>query len=331
MNNKGWGLSTLIGFLAIFGVFLLISSILYNKNFSDINDIDEEETEEKTKTEVEEAVQEEEESSKENITYDDYQKLETVLKDSAEKYIKNKKISTNRNLSQKNIYLKYIDRNFSLILLIMLAIMIILMFFNNLHLKKIIKVLDSKMETKEVVKKDKIIFLGDSITCYYDLKKYYDNKNIINQGIEGNTTKDVLERLQTGVYDYNVKKVILLIGTNDIGNQEDPIENIKLIINKIKSHDNSIEIIVESIYPINNTDDPKVSDYSAEKRSNEKIKETNKKIKEICKEKNITYVNVYDELTDKNGNLKLEYTVEGLHISDEGYKKITNVLSKYVN
>ena len=57
MNNKGWGLSTLIGFLAIFGVFLLISSILYNKNFSDINDIDEEETEEKTKTEVEEAVQ----------------------------------------------------------------------------------------------------------------------------------------------------------------------------------------------------------------------------------------------------------------------------------
>ena len=161
--------------------------------------------------------------------------------------IKNKKISTNRNLSQKNIYLKYIDRNFSLILLIMLAIMIILMFFNNLHLKKIIKVLDSKMETKEVVKKDKIIFLGDSITHRYDLKKYYDNKNIINQGIEGNTTENVLERLQTGVYDYNVKKVILLIGTNDIGDQEDPIENIKLIINKIKSHDNSIEIIVESI------------------------------------------------------------------------------------
>ena len=238
--------------------------------------------------------------------------------------IKNKKISTNRNLSQKNIYLKYIDRNFSLILLIMLAIMIILMFFNNLHLKKIIKVLDSQLETKEVVKKDKIIFLGDSITHRYDLKKYYDNKNIINQGIEGNTTKDVLERLQTGVYDYNVKKVILLIGTNDIGNQEDPIENIKLIINKIKSHDNSIEIIVESIYPINNTKNSKIKKDVVGTRNNEKIKE-------ICKEKNITYVNVYEELTDKNGNLKLEYTVEGLHISDEGYKKITNVLSKYVN
>ena len=245
--------------------------------------------------------------------------------------IKNKKISTNRNLSQKNIYLKYIDRNFSLILLIMLAIMIILMFFNNLHLKKVIKVLDSKMETKEVVKKDKIIFLGDSITHRYDLKKYYDNKNIINQGVEGDTTEDIINRLQTSIYDYNVRKVILLIGTNDIGIGKDPIENIKLIINKIKSYDNSIEIIVESIYPINNTKNSKIKKDVVGTRNNEKIKETNKKIKEICKEKNITYVNVYDELTDKNGNLKLEYTVEGLHISDEGYKKITNVLSKYVN
>lgn len=245
--------------------------------------------------------------------------------------IKNKKISTNRNLSQKNIYLKYIDRNFSLILLIMLAIMIILMFFNNLHLKKIIKVLDSKTETKEVVKKDKIIFLGDSITHRYDLKKYYDNKNIINQGVEGDTTEDIINRLQTSIYDYNVRKVILLIGTNDIGIGKDPIENIKLIINKIKSYDNSIEIIVESIYPINNTKNSKIQKDTVGIRNNKKIKETNKKIKEICKEKNITYVNVYDELTDKNGNLKLEYTVEGLHISDEGYKKITNVLSKYVN
>lgn len=245
--------------------------------------------------------------------------------------IKNKKISTNRNLSQKNIYLKYIDRNFSLILLIMLAIMIILMFFNNLHLKKIIKVLDSKTETKEVVKKDKIIFLGDSITHRYDLKKYYDNKNIINQGVEGDTTEDIINRLQTSIYDYNVRKVILLIGTNDIGIGKDPIENIKLIINKIKSYDNSIEIIVESIYPINNTKNSKIQKDTVGIRNNEKIKETNKKIKEICKEKNITYVNVYDELTDKNGNLKLEYTVEGLHISDEGYKKITNVLSKCVN
>ena len=39
---------------------------------------------------------------------------------------------------------------------------------------------------------------------------------------------------------------------------------------------------------------------------------------------------MYDELVDKNGNLKLEYTKEGLHMSDDGYKIITKKLKKYV-
>ena len=40
---------------------------------------------------------------------------------------------------------------------------------------------------------------------------------------------------------------------------------------------------------------------------------------------------MYDELTDENDNLMLEYTNEGLHMSDKGYEVITNILSKYVN
>ena len=39
---------------------------------------------------------------------------------------------------------------------------------------------------------------------------------------------------------------------------------------------------------------------------------------------------MYDKLIDKDGNLKLEYTNEGLHISDEGYKVITKVIKKYI-
>ena len=35
-------------------------------------------------------------------------------------------------------------------------------------------------------------------------------------------------------------------------------------------------------------------------------------------------------LTDKDGNLKLDYTKEGLHMSDEGYKVVTKKLKKYI-
>ena len=51
----------------------------------------------------------------------------------------------------------------------------------------------------------------------------------------------------------------------------------------------------------------------------------------MCEEKNLIYVNVYDKLIDETGNLKLEYTTEGLHLSEEGYKKVTNVLNQYIN
>ena len=39
---------------------------------------------------------------------------------------------------------------------------------------------------------------------------------------------------------------------------------------------------------------------------------------------------MYDELKDTNDNLKLEYTKEGLHISDSGYVVITKEIKKYL-
>ena len=49
-----------------------------------------------------------------------------------------------------------------------------------------------------------------------------------------------------------------------------------------------------------------------------------------CSKNNITYIDIYNELRDEDGNLKLEYTKEGLHMSDDGYKIITKKLKKYV-
>lgn len=248
---------------------------------------------------------------------------------------KKKKTNSPVRSSKKDITkkteIKYIDKNFNIIILIILIVMLLLMFVNNIYMKKLIKIMKQQNEIKEIIKKDKIIFLGDSITHRYDLQNYFDNKNIINKGIEGDTTNDVLKRLQTSVYDYNVDKVVLLIGTNDIGIEKNPINNIELIINKLQSYDKNIDIVVESIYPVNNSKNSKIKNEVVGKRTNKKIKEVNQEIQEICKKKKVTYVNVYDELTDEKGNLKLEYTEEGLHISEEGYKKITNILSKYIN
>lgn len=117
MNNKGWGLSSLLGFLAIFGIFILISTVLYNNNFANINTEVEEAEKEQEQIEVEEAVQEEQkENSNQTVTYDSYQKLENILKSSAIEYIQKNKITseyktiiTYDDINQEDLINDFID------------------------------------------------------------------------------------------------------------------------------------------------------------------------------------------------------------------------------
>ena len=53
-------------------------------------------------------------------------------------------------------------------------------------------------------------------------------------------------------------------------------------------------------------------------------------LEKLCEEEKLTYIDVYDALKEEDGSIKEEYTVEGLHITYDGYKKITEVLDKYV-
>lgn len=176
---------------------------------------------------------------------------------------------------------------------------------------------------------DNFVFLGDSITYYYPIEELYDNLPVINSGVSGYTTVDILDNIDDMVSIYNPTKVILLIGTNDIKQGRDNKEianNIKKIVNKILEKRPNTKIYIESVYPINDTDDEKINHDSVSTRTNKTIKDLNKKIKKYCKDNNYTYINMYDELTDKDGNLDLKYTKEGLHISDTGYLKITKVM-----
>lgn len=198
--------------------------------------------------------------------------------------------------------------------------------------QEIIK-LNSRLERLEryTYNKESIVFLGDSITSRYDLDKYFPNYNVYNSGIAGNMTKDILENMENRVFAYNPTKVFILIGTNDLvysGLDNDGIKNnIEEIINKIYEKNNNTKIYLESIYPINTSLNKEI----VEIRTNDNIKDLNNKIEKMCDNNKCTYINMYDDLTDKNGNMKRIYTVDGLHLNKIGYKVITNKLIKYLD
>lgn len=177
------------------------------------------------------------------------------------------------------------------------------------------------------------VFVGDSITWMYKLSDYYKKMPVVNSGGDGNTTDDIVKNIKSRIYDYNPSKVFILIGTNDIiyGKSDDHIiSNIDKIIKVIKKNRPNCEIYIESIYPINNTDNEKIHHDMVKNRTNSRINKINKKIKKICILNNVKYINIHDLLLDKDGNLKLEYTNEGLHINPNGYKIITREIKKYI-
>lgn len=184
-------------------------------------------------------------------------------------------------------------------------------------------------------KNDNFVFLGDSITDWYPLDEMYESLPIVNSGKAGYNTKDILERLDEMVYRYNPTKVVILIGTNDLNvphpdSNDEIIDRIIKIIQNIHDNRSGAKVYLQSIYPINKTDDEKIVDEVVGKREQEDIIEINKKLQEYCKKNNVTYINVFDQLTDEDGNLNLKYTKDGLHLNTLGYIKVTKTILPYL-
>lgn len=189
------------------------------------------------------------------------------------------------------------------------------------------KLIDMKID-----KNENIVLFGDSITEIYPIDEIYGDLPIVKSGVSGYKTTNLLEKMNQMLYQYNPTKVILLIGINDVlyddseKTQNETIQNIQEIVKEIQKYRPKSKIYIESIYPVNKSKD-KLFDFNID---NDTIRKMNKRIKEYCKEEKITYINLYDELTDKEGNFDERYTYDGLHPSTLGYAKITRILLPYI-
>lgn len=189
---------------------------------------------------------------------------------------------------------------------------------------------EPRVETKiEEVVPENIVFLGDSITDFYDLDKYYEGYHVVNSGIGGNQTKDILDDMNGRVYQYNPSKIFILIGTNDLHDGksvEEISDNIKQIVDEIVKNRPETKIYLESIYPVNKD----INEVAVGTRTNSDITEINNLLEDFCEEKDINYVDIYNLLTDDDGNLSNEYSNDGLHLNDKGYEVVTDKIKEYL-
>lgn len=176
------------------------------------------------------------------------------------------------------------------------------------------------------INKNDIIFLGDSITTDAEWDELLQNQNIKNRGIPGDKSNGVLNRLES-IISGKPEKVFIMVGINDIYSSlelSDIENNFENILKTITRGSPKTEIYIQSVLPVNN-------ELTTIDVSNKDICELNIKIGRLAKQYNATYIDLYNVLSDSNGDLKKEYTVDGIHLTGKAYIVLKEILKEYVN
>ena len=170
----------------------------------------------------------------------------------------------------------------------------------------------------------KIVLMGNSITqSWKEFNPTFFSKNsfLVNKGVSGQTTVEMLERFQKDVISQNPRAVFILAGINDIAQNSGyiSIDDIaKNIINMgLMAKEKNIDVIICSTLPVTEI---KWNDKISE--PNKKVLDLNKKLKKAVKKHNFIYLDYYAKMVNDLENL----TYDGLHPNLNGYIKMESII-----
>jgi lysophospholipase L1-like esterase len=167
-------------------------------------------------------------------------------------------------------------------------------------------------------KKPVILFLGDSLTFgFRPVRSGFTNA--LNRAIEGDTTLGILSRLDDNVANLELDCVFLMIGYNDLKfrNNERILKNLDEIVGRLRTD----RIVVQSVLPI----DPR------RRWFNKRIVSLNAMIWAQYRNSNrVKLLDLYPQFKDpKRLGIQQILTCDGVHLTEEGYRRWADCLQKY--
>jgi lysophospholipase L1-like esterase len=174
---------------------------------------------------------------------------------------------------------------------------------------------------------DSIVFVGDSITDFFEWEEYFHNLKIKNRGVSGDMLQDIYNRLPE-IMRLKPKKIFLMAGINNVKVLDPSVVKIyELIIRKIKSELPQTQIYIQSVLPVNNH---LFCRTGGKKVNNKAVIELNKALFSLSKKYFCKYINLYLMFSDK-GELNTKYTFDGIHLNGQGFLVWVNAIKQYVN
>ncbi|MCR5639786.1 MAG: hypothetical protein K6G04_00375 [Lachnospiraceae bacterium] len=178
-----------------------------------------------------------------------------------------------------------------------------------------------------------VVFVGDSQTDRCSWEEFYPDLNVKRRAIVADTIYGVHSRMDT-ILATKPSKIFILIGSNDLyalsmekheeaTSTDDLIAVYQDIIETFQANAPEATIYVESVLPMREEEDER-EDYNA------LIQEFNPKLANLCREKQVEYMDLWSLLADADGTLKEEYSLDGLHISSKAYAVIKKQVDRVI-
>ena len=177
----------------------------------------------------------------------------------------------------------------------------------------------------------RIAALGDSLTAGHvssgfwpDYAPYTDvltrrlgpTAQVENYGVDGDLTSGMLERLRVEVLPRSPDLVILVGGANDLGwgmSPDEILRNLTEMVDGVLSA--GARVLVGAVPPIAGF--PSLT---------ETRRSLNRRLKGLITERGAYFADLFGPLADEDGSLRPEYSSDGLHLTEEGYAVMGEVL-----
>ena len=136
---------------------------------------------------------------------------------------------------------------------------------------------------------------------------------VINAGVNGDDTNGMLRRFRQSVAIEKPEIVVIWGGINDLGAAKDPEQ---VMENLTKLYDLCGET---GATPVTCTLTPT-------RLTSTKIRRLNELIRAYASEKDLVLADLFSGLVDMEGNLRQEYSDDGVHLTQAGYRRIAEIV-----
>jgi lysophospholipase L1-like esterase len=174
-----------------------------------------------------------------------------------------------------------------------------------------------------------LLFVGDSITQGWlgtaIWRTRFANRTA-NIGIGGDTTQNVLWRLDHGAVDgLKPKHVVVMIGTNNFGLHQDTPEDVArgvtAIVEKLRGKLPEAKILLVGIFP---------RDEKPDAPSRGRIRKVNETLAKLADGKSIRFLDLTPELLEPDGRIARDLMPDYLHLSEKGYRLWASAITGYL-